>query len=686
MTVNAPPPGPPAWVRVDNNIPGPHARVCTDLLIDPMNPNRVYATFGGFAANNVWRTTDGGANWVQITGGGGGQLPAIPVFSIELHRQAPGWLYAGTDLGVFISTDDGATWAVPTDGPANVPVYDLLWKGNRTLISVTHGRGMYQADAGPPPVPPGRSARASVSTAGVQAGSDCDNPSISTDGRFVAFHSSASNLVPGDGNGATDVFVHDRQARDVLLASTSSTGVLGNNSSSGASMSGDGRYVAFESGATNLVPNGRPGGDDVYVRDLLTAQTYRESVSSGQQLGDANSYRAAISADGRWVAFESVATNLVPGDGNGRADVFLRDRLSQTTVRVSLSNSGLEGMGASGLPAISADGRFVSFASDAPNLVEGDTNGVQDVFVRDVVAGNTFRVSVSSQGQEGNDRSGFSSVSADGRYVAFDSIATNLVPGDTNLWEDVFVHDRVTGETRRISFSVVEAQGDGPSTRPSISDDGQVVAFYTTASNLAPRDTNGRPDVLVADCVTGRITIASVSATGVQGNNESGTFGLDLSGNGRSAAFSSAASNLVPGDTNGFRDVIVHDRFPAVAARGVARIGATLTLDLDAPDEPNQFYVMAASLSSAPGIPLDTRTFPLTAGPFLIASLTMPAVFQGFTGNLDGAGHVEARIVIPAERSLGGTTIFVAAMTLRAGAPSGVWGISTPLAIRIFGP
>jgi len=678
--------GPLVWNRVDNNIPGPHGRVCTDLLIDPANANRVYATFGGFANNNVWRTTDGGPNWVQITGGGGGQLPVIPVFSIALHRQAPGWLYAGTDLGVFISTDDGANWAVPTDGPANVPVYDLLWKGNRTLVAVTHGRGMYQADAGPPPAPPGRTARASVSSTGTQAGNHSDDPSISTDGRFVAFHSPASNLVPGDLNGATDVFVYDRQARDILLASWSSTGDQANNACTSPSMSGDGRYVAFESLATNLVPNGRPSGDDVYVRDLLTAQTYRESVSSTQQLGNGNSYRTAISADGRWVAFESVASNLVAGDGNGRPDVFLRDRLNQTTVRVSLSDSGMEANGASGLPAISADGRHVSFASDAPNLVQGDTNGVQDVFVRDVMAGNTFRVSVSSQGVEGNDRSGFSSVSADGRYVAFDSIATNLVPGDTNLWEDVFVHDRVTGQTRRITFSEVEAEANGPSSRPSISDDGQVVAFYTVASNLVPRDTNNQPDVLVADCVTGRITIASVSATGVQGNNASGGFGLALSGNGRSVAFSSAASNLVPGDNNGFRDVFVQDRFPAAQARGVARIGATLTLDLDSPDEPNQFYLMAASLSSSPGIPVDTRTFPLTASPFLVASLTMPAVFQGFTGNLDGAGHAEPRIVIPADRSLGGTTIFVAALTLRAGAPSGVWGISTPLAIRIFAP
>jgi len=198
--------------------------------------------------------------------------------------------------------------------------------------------------------------------------------------------------------------------------------------------------VVFTSGATNLVVSDTHGSDDAFVR--VSGTTTRVSVSSsGQQANDFSGYFSSISADGRYVAFNSSATNLVPGDTNDAFDVFVRDRVSGTTTRVSVSSSGQQGNTESRYPSISADGRHLMFRSGASNLVSGDTNGVRDVFVRDRVSGSTIRASVSSSGQQGNSDSFGGSISADGRHVAFYSDASNLVPGDTNSRYDVFVRD-----------------------------------------------------------------------------------------------------------------------------------------------------------------------------------------------------------------------------------------------------
>src|SRR5205823_5466864 len=205
------------------------------------------------------------------------------------------------------------------------------------------------------------------------------------------------------------------------------------------------------------------------------------------------SFAPAISADGRFVAFPSEATNLVPGDTNGVTDVFVRDRRTGTTERVSVSSAGAEANGTSFTPAISADGRFVAFSSDATNLVGRDTNGAVDVFVNDRMTGMTERVSVDSTGAQANAASieqFCPALSGDGRFVAFESDATNLVPGDTNGVADVFVHDRLTATTERVSVDSAGAQANDKSDFPAISADGSVVAFVSTASNLVPDDTN----------------------------------------------------------------------------------------------------------------------------------------------------------------------------------------------------
>jgi Tol biopolymer transport system component len=400
--------------------------------------------------------------------------------------------------------------------------------------------------------------------------------SISADGRYVAFASNASTLVPGDMNGTWHVFVRDRQSGTTERASVDSGGAVGDWDSGydGVSISADGRYVVFTSDASNLVVGGDTNGfvnGDVYVRDRQSGTTERVSVDSGGVQGnDDSGYDAlSISADGRYAGFVSSATNLVAGDTNAREDVFVRDRVSGTTVRVSVDSGGAQGDGYCSGHALSMspDGRYVAFASNAPNLVVGgDTNGwlIGDAFVRDRQSGITELVSVDSGGAQGNDGSGYYgvSISADGRYAAFTSYATNLVAGDTNGALDVFVRDRQSGTTERVSVDSGGTQGnyDSGDYEVSISADGRYVAFESLASNLVPGDTNNDYDVFVRDRQSGTTERASLASGGAQGNNDSGWWGASVSAAGRYVAFASIATNLVPGDTNGFVDVFVRDR------------------------------------------------------------------------------------------------------------------------------
>jgi hypothetical protein len=246
------------------------------------------------------------------------------------------------------------------------------------------------------------------------------------------------------------------------------------------------------------VPGDTNDSADLFIRDRKLGTTRRASVSGTGAQGNSSSGRPAISSRGRYVSFSSTATNLVPGDTNAAQDVFVRDRKLGTTRRVSVSGTGAQGNSVSVDPAISSAGRYVSFSSFASNLVPRDTNAAQDVFVRDRKLGTTRRVSVSSTGGQGNSRSfGPPVISSAGRYVAFSSGASNLVAGDTNDSIDVFVRDRELGSTRRVSVSSTEAQGNRSSFSPAISSAGRYVAFSSAASNLVPGDTNGSFDVFV---------------------------------------------------------------------------------------------------------------------------------------------------------------------------------------------
>ena len=404
--------------------------------------------------------------------------------------------------------------------------------------------------------------RVSVATGGGQGNSSSSYASISADGRFVSFFSAASNLVPGDTNAAWDAFVRDRQLGTTERVSVDSSGLEGNGPSSYPSLSADGRFVAFASEATNLVPGDTNGSGDIFVRDRELGTTELVSVNSSGIHGNHVSGFPSISADGRYVVFESRATNLVPGDTNGTYDVFIRDRQLGTTERVSVDSLGTQGNNESHNPTISADGRYVTFTSYANNLVPMDTNQFLDVFIRDRLIGTTERVSVSTTGIEGNGNSGVvtlinrpTCVSADGRFVAFHSNATNLVAVDTNLVQDVFVRDRLLGTTERVSLSSGGTEGNDESWAPSISADGRYVAFHSFASNLVPPDIDGDFDVFVRDRQLGTTELASVRVGVMHRNGDNPAISPD----GRYVAFD--AFSLVPDDTNLAGDAYVRDRF-----------------------------------------------------------------------------------------------------------------------------
>jgi Tol biopolymer transport system component len=414
----------------------------------------------------------------------------------------------------------------------------------------------------------GRTERVNISSDGGQTTTRVLRASISADGRFVAFSSAASTLVPGDRNGRVDVFVRDLRTRRTSRVSVSSTGAEGNGASFYPAINANGRFVSFRSLARNLVRDDRNDVEDVFVHDRATGVTERVSVGNAGREANGASVTSSISGDGRLVAFSSYASNLVRNDGNGVMDVFLRDRVRGRTIRVSVGSNG-EADGASEGSGISRSGREVVFRSSATNLIRSDTNAYPDVFVRNWAARTTDRVNVSSRRTEANHETYRGSISGDGRRVGFRSEASNLVSRDTNSAQDVFVHDRLTNTTTRISVSTGGAQAYAPPSRQTkpghrfmsrafLSGTGRYAAFGSYAANLVKGDTNRAADVFERDLPLRRTVRVSVGHSGTQSNGDS--FVMGISGDGSVVLFVSSADNLVPGDTNHRRDAFVRIR------------------------------------------------------------------------------------------------------------------------------
>lgn len=340
-------------------------------------------------------------------------------------------------------------------------------------------------------------------------------PTMSADGQRIAFVSAATNLVAGDTNGVDDIYL--RTGRDpVVRVSVPAAGGVANGPSWEPDISADGTKVVFTSAASNLVPGDTNGQSDVFLRDLSTGQTTRVSVGPGGAQANGRSLSPAISADGRYVAFTSGASNLVRKDNNGILDVFVRDLRRGTTERVSVSSAGRQQNRSVTppfvqMPDISDDGRYVVFDSDATNLYEKDTNRHTDVFLRDRKKDTTALVSASSVNVQGNNDSFAPRLSPRGRFLTFQSFATNLAAGDGPR-EDIFVRDLRHGTTSTVTVTA-SGQPRGVEQvpqllqRPSISADGRFAAFSSTVTNLVPGDVNGQQDVFVRllDAPVGRV-------------------------------------------------------------------------------------------------------------------------------------------------------------------------------------
>jgi Tol biopolymer transport system component len=415
--------------------------------------------------------------------------------------------------------------------------------------------------------------RTSLDSAGQEGVGASLNPSISDDGRHLAFQSTAP-LAPL-ASGFTDVYVRDRVDGTTILISVGGGGVAANSFSSDAHLSSDGRFVTFSSSASNLVSGDTNGFDDIFVVDRDpdvngifdegNSTTQRVSFTTGGAEANGPCTSPAISADGSWVCFASLANNLVASDANSVGDVFAWSRADGSIRLISLNSASGQGSGSSGVSAISLDGRFIAFESLAPNLVAGDGNGARDIFLRDRdpdldgffddLNSTTIRVSVSSAGVQANADCNTPDISDDGQVIAFQSAASNLTAGANNGFAQVFTRMLASSRTELLSRAPGGQPGDGASAFPAVSADGTVIAFESRAANLVMGDTNGWDDVFRVDLISIVLTRASLSVPGLQSALYSQRPAVNHDGT--EVAFQSPADDLVALDTNGSFDVFV---------------------------------------------------------------------------------------------------------------------------------
>lgn len=389
-------------------------------------------------------------------------------------------------------------------------------------------------------------------------------PAVSSDGRYVTFHSWASNIVPNDTNASDDIFKKDTQTGQIWRVSVGSGGGEGNSSSTYPSASFDQRYVAFESTSTNLVAGDNNNANDIFLKDTQTGTTTRITTSSQEFAG---SYSPSVSGDGRYLAFYSLASNLVANDNNGVGDVFLYDRETTLTTRVSTSSDSQEGDSQSYAPALSSNGRYIVFMSTATNLVANDTNGAEDVFVKDILTGQTTRISVNSSGTEATWPGGWwlsktqnqASISADGRYVAFQSNANNLIANDTNTsYYDIFVKDRQGGAITLINSNSAGVQAVGNHSYPVISANGRQVAFQSLDRWDLVYGAFADPAIFLKDIYSGEISLISTDVDGyldTNGPDDSDLPGISYYGN--YVVYYSKQRMLVENDTNNYEDIFL---------------------------------------------------------------------------------------------------------------------------------
>lgn len=470
--------------------------------------------------------------------------------------------------------------------------------------------------------PLGPNAPAGITARIGQGNGDVSALSLSSDGGIFAFASAAADLLAGDTNHFSDIFIYNRANRQINRASLADDGAQANGASYTPALSGDGRYVVFASDASNLVLDDTNDRRDIFVRDLVGGHTTRLSVDGAGKQGNGDSFNPHISAGGRYVVFESDATNLVSGDGNGRRDIFVVDRNTGVIRRASLGVDGAQANRDSSMARISGDGRFVVYESLATNLVAGDANNATDIFLHDRNDGSTRRVSLAQNGGEGDGPSTLPTIAGDNSAVAFRSFSTNLAAGDNNATWDIFVVSLADGAVEIASRAADGNLGNPllsnpeltPS-RPALSADGRYVAFQSDATNLVPGDGNGKADIFLRDRQSGTTERLSVSSTGAEADAHA--VAPALSADGRYTAFLSAARSLAEGG-NGKVSLLYRDRIaPSPTATPTVTPTPTLTPTLTP---------SVTATSTATPVPLPTTTPTATPSPTPLPRLVMPVV------------------------------------------------------------
>ena len=480
-------------------------------------------------------------------GEGGGSTSAFAVSTTAANFGVVDSAYTST-----LTTTGGAapfTWTVVVGGvlPAGLSLNGATGivtgtptaDGNSTVaFSVTDSTG--QTATGPVlfAIHP-RTDRVSVDGTGTAGNGASTEPAISrTSGRFVAF-TSVATLAPTPGGSGAQIFMHDRQTGQPSVVSIDSLGNAGNGASSQPTISADGRFIAFTSVAPNLAPIPGASGAQIFLRDTQAGTTTLVSQDATNNAGNGASSQPTISADGRFIAFTSVAPNLAPIPGASGAQIFLRDTQAGTTTLVSQDATNNAGNGASSQPTISADGRFIAFTSVAPNLAPIPGASGAQIFLRDTQAGTTTLVSQDATNNAGNGASSQPTISADGRFIAFTSVAPNLAPIPGASGAQIFLRDTQAGTTTLVSQDATNNAGNGASSQPTISADGRFIAFTSVAPNLAPIPGASGAQIFLRDTQAGTTTLVSQDATNNAGNGASSA--ASINGNGGFVAFSSAA-------------------------------------------------------------------------------------------------------------------------------------------------
>ena len=391
----------------------------------------------------------------------------------------------------------------------------------------------------------------SLNSAGETLNDENREAQMSFNGDLIVFTTRATNVTPFDTNEKLDIVIRDRNnnSTDIISGHTPRS-----NDSSGdiVSLSADGRYVAFSSKTTNLIADHNNNKRDIFVKDRRTGFIERVSISSSGDQGSSDSNNPSISDDGRFVVFESFSA-FISADTNAKIDIYLHDRLNHITQIIS-KNGATESNGHSIRASISATGRYVVFKSEADNLVSGDSNNKTDVFIKDLITDSIERVSVASDGSEANGAVNMSvTVSADGRYVAFRSTSTSLSSVDLNGKPNIFLRDRTAHKTTCISIPYDGTLIDGYTYNPTISDDGSVIAFEARATNLVPNDTNGYNDIFVYSLATQQIKRVT------DNSNDKDSYGTSMSADGRFISYRSGATGIVTDDSNGEYDAFIYD-------------------------------------------------------------------------------------------------------------------------------